>query len=221
MSIYNFFKSFLKGFASFGKGWQRKFLALTMPKKRHNRYAKSLGFTLLEILVVLAIAGILSAIAAPSWLSFTNNQRINSSQTKVFQAIKTAQSSAKVRQSDDAKTTTTATTYSKRTRIAFTLNSTSPALRLDNVTASGGDQSLDTGIVISSVLAPNTLPTDAQGKPYIEFDSRGFLYDQSLVPLCITLRTSNPVGAQKTRWVKIQTLLGAITTGADSTCTVP
>ena len=47
---------------------QRKFQAFTTPRKRRDRYAKSLGFTLLEVLVVMVMVGILSAIAAPSWL---------------------------------------------------------------------------------------------------------------------------------------------------------
>jgi len=53
------------------------------------------GFTLLEVLVVAVMVGILSAIAAPSWVSFTNNQRTRTAQSRVFSALKDAQSSAK------------------------------------------------------------------------------------------------------------------------------
>ncbi|MCJ8279579.1 MAG: prepilin-type N-terminal cleavage/methylation domain-containing protein, partial [Rivularia sp. ALOHA_DT_140] len=35
------------------------------------------GFTLIEVLVVIAMVGILSAIAAPSWLGFVARQRLN------------------------------------------------------------------------------------------------------------------------------------------------
>ena len=91
MSIYNFFKRF----SIFCKSWQRKPLSLTTPKKQRDRYAKSLGFTLIEVLVVMIIVGILSAIAAPSWLAFVNNQRLNSAQSIAFSNLRLAQSNAK------------------------------------------------------------------------------------------------------------------------------
>ena len=53
------------------------------------------GFTLIEILVVLAMVGILTAIAAPSWTSFVNNQRLTAVQSRAFSTLRLAQSYAK------------------------------------------------------------------------------------------------------------------------------
>lgn len=95
MSNYNFFSYLLKGFSNFLKRCQSKFVTVTNPKNRRDRYAKSLGFTLIEVLVVMIIVGILSAIVAPSWLAFANNQRLNSAQSLSFSNLRLAQSNAK------------------------------------------------------------------------------------------------------------------------------
>jgi prepilin-type N-terminal cleavage/methylation domain-containing protein len=58
----------------------------------------SQGFTLLEILIVVVIVGILSAIATPNWLAFLTRQQLNAANNKVYQAMRQAQSKAQQEQ---------------------------------------------------------------------------------------------------------------------------
>lgn len=52
------------------------------------------GFTVLEMLMTIMIVGILSAIAAPSWLNFINQQRLSAAQNELYRAMSQAKSNA-------------------------------------------------------------------------------------------------------------------------------
>lgn len=66
----------------------------------NHRNDNNAGFSLIELLVVILMAGVLAAIAAPTWQTFTTRQRIKSVNTQILQAIKTTQAEAKRNQSD-------------------------------------------------------------------------------------------------------------------------
>ena len=55
------------------------------------------GFTLLEAMAVLALIGITSAIAAPSWLSFLEGSRLTTSRDQLYSAIRQTQVNAQRR----------------------------------------------------------------------------------------------------------------------------
>lgn len=63
-------------------------------KKRPSRSSRQAGFTLTEALVVVILAGVLAAIAAPGWLTFANRQRVSSANKELLQLIREAQAEA-------------------------------------------------------------------------------------------------------------------------------
>ena len=77
---------------------QHKYLnSIRISKHKNDNNA---GFSLIELLVVILMVGVLAAIAAPTWQTFTTRQRIKSVNTQILQAIKTTQAEAKRNQSD-------------------------------------------------------------------------------------------------------------------------
>jgi prepilin-type N-terminal cleavage/methylation domain-containing protein len=68
--------------------------ALLLPNRKKSQPS---GYTLIELLVVIVIVGILSAIAAPSWLSWRNNQWLGNARGQIAEAMRKAQSEAKLK----------------------------------------------------------------------------------------------------------------------------
>jgi prepilin-type N-terminal cleavage/methylation domain-containing protein len=62
--------------------------------KRRIIYRKPQGFTLIETLVSLVVAGVIAAIAAPSFISWLSAERVKDTLIKVEGALKEARSSA-------------------------------------------------------------------------------------------------------------------------------
>ena len=62
-------------------------------QRRHTAIRRS-GFTLLELLVVVSMLGVLSAVVAPSWGTFLEKWRLSDAQSELYSAIRETQTNA-------------------------------------------------------------------------------------------------------------------------------
>ncbi len=82
-------------FAGTGRG--RGYLKSQQRVKADGWRSPTSGFTILEVITVVAMIGILSVLAAPGWLSFQTNRRLAAAQDEMYQALRLAQHEAKHR----------------------------------------------------------------------------------------------------------------------------
>jgi len=156
------------------------------------------GFTILELIVIVLMLGILSSIAAPSWLAFINRQRVRTVNDRVLQSLRLAQSEAKRTKRDI--TVTFDTTFDPP-KITFVppLATGGSELKLD----AGGEIKRGT-IMLSFSKAGGATPL-----PYsIVFDYQGNL-TTGTTPFYVTVAPSS--GGTK-QCVIVETLLGGMRT---------
>jgi prepilin-type N-terminal cleavage/methylation domain-containing protein len=68
-----------------------RFLSIPLALLHRSTDRTDRGFTLTEVLVVIIIAGVLAGIAAPSWLTFVDRQRLTTVRSELLLKIKEAQ----------------------------------------------------------------------------------------------------------------------------------
>lgn len=216
---------------------QKQGLGLLLPFRKQSLFQTNAGFTLIELVAVTLLVGILSAIAAPSWLTFTNQRRVNAANDAILRALQTAQQEAKrTKLSYSVSFKTEDTAEGKIPQVAIypppATNTTDTPPKWENL---GKDLGLRPGQVLlgTNLTAENTADSSlnygANTLQTITFNYLGNLppapatnlgsNSQGLiVSVAVPANNSTQVLEASRRCVKVKTLLGAIQIGRGDEC---
>ena len=152
--------------------------------KRRCEFTEAAGFTLLELLVVIVIVGVISAIAAPSWLSFLTQRRMDRASTDLAGLLRTTQEEAQRKQIDK--------------QISFSSTDLAVTVRNNSATSGGETTALGEGELNDNFNLQASTP--------VVFDHDGKV-EADTIPYVIKITNDN---SSSQSCVIITTLLGGV-----------
>lgn len=186
-------------------------LAIFLLRRPDYSHGHQKGFTLLELLVVIAMVGVLASIAAPGWLGYLDRRRVVTTQDNVFSAIRSAQTRAQERRQEYQ--------FSIREEANDVIEWAVHASTIDPTTTGGiaWEESLSDAVEINTVT---TFEVANAGTPaeyhFIRFDYKGNVNIPAggALPLQLTLSSVNAPGDDASdltaKSIVVQTILGTL-----------
>ncbi|MCC3406168.1 MAG: transcriptional regulator [Microcoleus sp. PH2017_10_PVI_O_A] len=172
------------------------------------------GYTIIELLIIVLILGIFASIAAPGWLGFINRQRVRTVNDRVLQTLRTAQSEAKRTKRD----VTVIFDTSDPSKVTF-----NPAIATGGSTQqlNGGGEikpgQIQLAVIGGDTPAPVLTPplTATQKSLTFKFDGA---FDPNSKPTLPFIVTISSVNGGTNQCVIVQTLLGGMRTDEGTGC---
>ena len=159
--------------------------------------SEAAGFTLLEVLVVMIMIGFIAAIAAPSWQSFLDRQRMNAIRSDLINVLKSAQDEAQARQQSK--------------QVSFSSDPLDPiSLTVRNASASTG------GVTTTLGDGEVSRRFDLAASTPIVFDHKGRV--TAATPYVMKVTKDNAPSGSAQSCVIVTTLLGGLKAASGDVC---
>ena len=185
-----------------------------------RRTNQTAGFTLIEVLVVVIIAGILAAIAAPGWLAFLNRQRVGAVESDLMQTLKNAQQDAIQRrmtlpvQINDGAATPTITVIGLAQTLGDSADNPGNIQLTSYVVEADGTQDDDFDTIVFDYRGMPSIGTSPADGSLIDPDNAS----SEDLPFVISIRSGNGDAQQ---CVIVANLLGSLKTASNADCDEP
>lgn len=175
------------------------------------------GFTLIEVLVVVIMAAILAAIAAPSWFAFANRQRAAAVRSDVVQLLRSSQQDAiQLRQARRVEVVPGQDAPTVRVGVVTFDEATGNPAFVGSEQVLGGD--VNNGMVSLEAYAVADDGSQVDTVTGITFDYQGLPIERENLPFVIAI-ASGPGDARQC--VIVASLLGTLKTGTNAECEDP
>lgn len=165
------------------------------------------GFTLIEVLVVVVMIGVVAAIAAPSWASFLNRQRMNAVRSDLIGVLRNAQDEAESRQQSRRVSLSSA-------NLSVTVQSKITTTPSGNTTVLGSGNTSKLRMTASST----SFVFDPNGRVWVNTAGSTPLTTPLATPFVISINNVDNPSSSSQSCVIVTTLLGGLKPANNEMC---